>query len=624
MKWKALFAALAVAVLLTGCTEKTPETPDIPATEAAQTVPKPTSPIQALSCLTPEAVPDLLDLGGGSAVLCWQDFREKQTYLATVDTLQDTILREITIPGSWTLEQYRFTGGKICLTNPAGTRRQFYDADLTLADSQSSGDEIGILTADCGKFYSLADDMLIETDIRTGSRREVLPELRVSHLVRYVPEENKLILGVFLSPYRDDLGMAEVDLTRMCVTALQERIYRPIRAAQGTGYLCPDEDWGISVLYPEEGGYRFADASLFPDNGSMLWSISGSDYYASAGERPRLYHLEKAVSVCDLQTVTGELISGTALEENGSLLLTAWDGSRCTLYLVDPAQLDFQPLGDTYAAYPLPRNLDLETAYAAEAAGTPVADYLQDLRREADALEQKYGIVIRMGEQCAQPGKISGYDFHTTASLPREQERSSIRQGLDQLERCLQKFPENFFPQFQKRNPESGIQILFTGVIDAENRIIGCSYPYRQLHILLVDVTQPRLEGTICHEIWHAMEDHIQEVDPSALSLEAWNKLNPDGFQYDEDLNLNASESQRWTYFRPEEGIYFVDSYAKTNPREDRARIFEYIMAEPIADSLMESSAIREKLRQMADSVRKNFDTTVWETPTWERYFDET
>ena len=87
-----------------------------------------------------------------------------------------------------------------------------------------------------------------------------------------------------------------------------------------------------------------------------------------------------------------------------------------------------------------------------------------------------------------------------------------------------------------------------------------------------------------------------------------------------------AADEQRlgWTmYGASPEKVYFVDTYAEVDEKEDRARIMEYFMThEDEAKLLIQSLAIREKLRRMSAAIRQCFDTTGWDVVTrWERLF---
>lgn len=89
----------------------------------------------------------------------------------------------------------------------------------------------------------------------------------------------------------------------------------------------------------------------------------------------------------------------------------------------------------------------------------------------------------------------------------------------------------------------------------------------RRLMVSLDHHDQARPEATLHHEIFHLFDqatapggDH--QHDP------AWERLNPRGFHYG-DASPSPIDAG------------FVNDYAKTNPAEDKASVFEYVMSYP-------------------------------------------
>ena len=69
---------------------------------------------------------------------------------------------------------------------------------------------------------------------------------------------------------------------------------------------------------------------------------------------------------------------------------------------------------------------------------------------------------------------------------------------------------------------------------------------------------------------------------------------------------------------------YFVDTYARTYPTEDRARTFEYAMA-GWDWVFTEQEPLREKLAYYAACIRDAFDTAGWpDVTTWEQPLQNT
>ena len=207
-----------------------------------------------------------------------------------------------------------------------------------------------------------------------------------------------------------------------------------------------------------------------------------------------------------------------------------------------------------------------------------------------------------------------------TDTMSADEELYGINAALDALSRTLSLYPDGFFAQFKNGMGEGGIRFLLTERIDSDYGVVGCAYESREWQNIALDVrTVDELDTIICHELWHATENHILSRDYSAFSPDAWAALNPEGFAYCEDPTQSDSMLEWTLYSSSPDNVYFVDGYSCVNEREDRARIMEYFMVhEDEAGLLIESPAIRQKLQFMCDAVRNNFDTTGWSSVRWE------
>ena len=108
--------------------------------------------------------------------------------------------------------------------------------------------------------------------------------------------------------------------------------------------------------------------------------------------------------------------------------------------------------------------------------------------------------------------------------------------------------------------------------------------------------------GTVHHEIAHILDGILTEA--GVLTEEDWMAFCPGGFSYG-----------------PEQALYpdfFVDEYAMTDLREDRARTFETaILRGPGAYA--DAPALWLKLEYFSRAIRTHFDTTLWPVKTvWE------
>lgn len=150
----------------------------------------------------------------------------------------------------------------------------------------------------------------------------------------------------------------------------------------------------------------------------------------------------------------------------------------------------------------------------------------------------------------------------------------------------------------------------------------GCTYERGAWQNIALDICLAyELDGIVCHELWHATENHILSCDYSLFTVEGWAQLNPQGFSYYEGYDYSDPDSRRWTYYSGgDEGVYFADGYSRTFASEDRARIMEFFMTrDDDAQELIKSPAIKKKLQHMSSAVRSVFDTSGWESVRWER-----
>ncbi len=292
------------------------------------------------------------------------------------------------------------------------------------------------------------------------------------------------------------------------------------------------------------------------------------------------------------------------------------------LVVLDPARMKFTPCGETTEA---PSFLTVDEgitgAYWGELAGQPLPEDMAALRAYADRLEEKYDVDIRLSDQCAGPCAASWEDITTTDQAGLEDEVAAIYPALEALDRTLALYPDGFFTQFRNARGEGGVQFLPVSEFHMSFEVIGMSFENGDWHCIAYQVSNERLEPLLCHEIWHAMEDKLISENWNAIDSWAWSACNPRGFDYyyDYDNAMNETDGS-WLYFGTAEDVYFVDAYSTMNPREDRARIMEYIMgAEDEADALAQCPVIRRKLEIMAAAVRAGFDTAGWGVARWEQ-----
>lgn len=253
--------------------------------------------------------------------------------------------------------------------------------------------------------------------------------------------------------------------------------------------------------------------------------------------------------------------------------------------------------------------------------GAGVAESLQQARQYADELEAEYGVRILLSVQCRETAALCDHAITLTDTMGQSEELSAVNAALGALKRSLSLYPEGFFAQFKNGMGEGGVRILLIEQIESNYGAIGCTYENGIWQNIALDVrTGEGMDGIICHEIWHATENHILTKDYSAILPDEWNALNPEGFEYYWDATL-VNNAHEWTLYSGNiANVYFVDSYACVDEKEDRARIMEYFMThDDEAELLIQSPAIRKKLELMCRAIRSTFDTSSWENVRWER-----
>lgn len=254
---------------------------------------------------------------------------------------------------------------------------------------------------------------------------------------------------------------------------------------------------------------------------------------------------------------------------------------------------------------------------------------LTELREKADALEERFGVDIYISDECSNI--FGGYAI---ASLS---DYEVVNEALNILEYELGKYPEGFFEQF-KTSWIEGIDIYLAGQLMGINGDMleyagGFETDYNGSYAVVIDSTSPgNVSYTFHHELSHAIDSQLIALsDEQQVYLDEayWDSLNPSVDVYGTSYTYNYAQFGRpemasFTYFygMPEDA-YFIDDYSMTFPTEDRARLFEYIMADDSWIDWENAPHLREKLNYYASCIRSAFDTTGWDGVLWEKLFFE-
>ena len=234
----------------------------------------------------------------------------------------------------------------------------------------------------------------------------------------------------------------------------------------------------------------------------------------------------------------------------------------------------------------------------------------------ARELSQRFGVDIRIGEQCSLE-----YTNYVTEALTDPQ---FVCSSLDVLEHSLSQYPDGFFQQMLYGTIESIRIELVSGLWRKEDvdshpsRANGFAHKSDSYYLIVLDGLGLS-DRTVFHEFSHIIDKRLEWDalirEDALFSEEAWLSLQPEGFYYAMSYISVPEELQTYLW-----NGYFTSDYAMTFPTEDRA----VLMALAMRDSGWEfehGSGLRSKMQFYADCIRDCFDTEGWpETVLWEQF----
>lgn len=241
----------------------------------------------------------------------------------------------------------------------------------------------------------------------------------------------------------------------------------------------------------------------------------------------------------------------------------------------------------------------------------------QELYARARELSETYGVNIRIAEQI--------YDEYADYKMEKCLDESLIAYALDEVETALSAYPEGFFEQLLYGSVrEVNLHLAGTltnlmipeGDVNGFTSFAGFAFIETGSSLIVLDILSD-VEQNLHHEIFHLIDDKLSfdtQLRPeSNYSEENWMKLNPEGFEYAENLFHLPDSFYNSTYDE-----WFTGSYARTYAKEDRATIMEYA-AVGFRDMFIHAPYRQAKLEYLSECIRDAFDTTGWpEVTVWE------
>ena len=637
-------ALLMSAILLCGC-QKTPPTPTTEPTTAPTTIqtqpttepttptepteeiippiseppapenPQTLAPVTKLTCTKWVTFPQLLSLGEGKVAASRNYYdKAKKDYvnsLQLLDIYSDKILAQVDTDTTLELIPQQFPDGSILTADPHAREIVVYDGTLAEQNRISVPNTDGFFSYDRSRYYYVDGSILCHMETATGKRGR-LPlhqELRLERLVGIHPTADLLIARVYTDNYSDNCALAVIDAQRGHLRLLSGKLANVwLTGDTFYGVAMNDTAYGMDVYHGTFSGnsVQRITASKIGDD-QMGWSVMPGSHllvrrFAPDNDKPR--------NTCLLDLKQGTMVNlddygyidctfGTVWLHDEQLIMGFYEkGDYFYPVLLDPKAMTFTP-GATGEEIAWPGNVDISVLKQEQEADSS----LQQLREAADTLEQKYQIRILLGKQ-TEAGCAYARRTAQTATDP-----GQIQAALDALDVALSQYPQDYFLRFRGLDNQSGIQLLLTGPIEGSLPTTGFTALLRDRYVIGLDITTANLTKTLHHELSHATE---MVLSTDSFDADQWASLNPEGYKYYGIYDSGYLNLTKWTYSGGSGAdSHFVDSYARINPREDRARLWEEFMTTDCTD-LLRAPALQGKLRLMLQIMGNQFPTDPW------------
>ena len=253
------------------------------------------------------------------------------------------------------------------------------------------------------------------------------------------------------------------------------------------------------------------------------------------------------------------------------------------------------------------------------------------LQDKADRIAARYGINIILGDETKNHPLDQHYEIVSVEDSDRsfDEISANIDSTLDQIDLALSVYPAGFCDVFRDYHGGGGLTLALVDKLHNPNgeflpeaiTLMSGSTSYIVLDVNWVTRT------TIDHEMWHAVENIVEIMEPGAFDAEKWDINNPEGFSYIGDFDNYLVDSYvqncRESYTSGDkDNVYFTKLYGTVNAREDRATLVESIMGNDVPfdspfktalEDLNSYPHIKAKLDYMAQVLKDVLGGCYWE-----------
>lgn len=243
----------------------------------------------------------------------------------------------------------------------------------------------------------------------------------------------------------------------------------------------------------------------------------------------------------------------------------------------------------------------------------PDYDGLAACKLYAEEIGSKYGIEVSIYKDAAA---TEPWDY----DLEYEYLATVTKRELELLDEHLAHYPEGFLKTLS--GYFDGIRICIvrsiTGTVESGSLDTANGVQFMDGYTACIALAAPEnTEYALYHELCHLIDT---AVITESGAYDRWDQLNPKGFAYDYDYIVNRNRSN--DEYLQESNRSFIDAYAMSFPKEDRARIMEYAMT-PGNEAYFVSLTMQSKLKLLCEGIREAFGLKKSpETFLWEQYLN--
>lgn len=543
----------------------------------------------------------------GSDILVFSGYRNTVLTLLSGETLE--ILAEIVLPCPVFPEEPAVTVDELGITYVDKYSRELVFLDESLMETRrlTLPEDCGVpaLSADRHQLFYCTGQGLRVLDPETGLDRFIremqfpVQEPVALHwddqvLQCCVLQEDGSFRTLFLSTetgallYESPEDMTLWTGSGLYVTTSMDGAYREL--------LSGSDHFGPSVLVAEQEPLGMAP--VLEQRSILLWHEQDDcllldSYHLESGARNASVSLPKSCVPVSVQPDPSENVLWFlwADPDAGEDLLCRWDLQQSPV--ADPGNW-LQPRWDH---------------------NNPDTAGLAECRALAREISEKHDVNILLWTDAAA---VSPWDY----TLVAEYQVPLIRSTLARLDEALSLYPPGFLKEAAAATPRGTLNICLvreirgnpdTGALESA---LGLQFWDPEGNACLAIIPGEDMDQQLHHELFHIIDSRVLST---CDAYDRWNDLNPPDFQYDA-RNYHRAGADKLSLLSGENRC-FVDLYAMSSAKEDRARIMEYAMV-PHQEALFSGPAMQRKLRQLCTGIREAFSLTAAEAYPWEQYLD--